>query len=159
VLEYTFVTVWRIEASIEAVWDAIYHSENWPAWWGSVRRVVEVAPGDESGIGNVRRYFWRSRLPYDLVFEVEVTRLQRPVALEGASAGELVGRGTWSLSQDGAVTTVRNTWEVRTTKGWMNLLAPLARPIFGWNHAYSMRQGGEGLARLLGARLVQSTHA
>ncbi len=158
-VKYKFITVWRIEAPIEAVWEAIYHSEHWPAWWGSVRRVAEVAPGDEHGVGNVRRYYWRSRLPYDLVFEVKVARIQRPVALEGISEGELAGRGTWALSQDGAVTTVRNTWEVATTKRWMNVLAPLARPIFGWNHAYSMRQGGEGLARLLGARLVESTHA
>ena len=158
-IEYKFVTVWRIEAPIDAVWEAIYRSETWPAWWGSVRRVVEVAPGNDDGIGNVRRYFWRSRLPYDLVFEVKVTRIDRPVSLVGVSAGELVGRGTWDLSQDGAVTTVRNTWEVRTTKRWMNLLAPLARPLFGWNHAFSMRQGGEGLARLLGARLVENTHA
>jgi hypothetical protein len=107
----------------------------------------------------VRRYFWRSRLPYDLVFEATVTRIERPVSLVGVSTGELVGRGTWDLSQDGAVTTVRHTWEVRTTKRWMNLLAPLARPFFAWNHTYSMRQGGEALARLLRARLVENTHA
>ena len=36
----------------------------------------------------------------------------------------------------------------------MNLLAPLGRPIFAWNHDWVMKHGGEGLARLLGARLV-----
>ena len=41
----------------------------------------------------------------------------------------------------------------------MNLLAPMARPLFAWNHAYSMRQGGEGLARLLRARLISITHS
>jgi uncharacterized protein YndB with AHSA1/START domain len=158
VVEYRFVTVWRIEAPIEAVWEAIYHSERWPTWWKSVTRVVELAPGDERGLGGVRRYFWKSRLPYTLRFEVEVTRVERPVVLEGTSRGELVGRGTWTLSTAGPVTTVRNTWEVRTTTAWMNLLAPLARPLFAWNHAYSMRQGGLGLATLLGARLVESTH-
>jgi hypothetical protein len=42
----------------------------------------------------------------------------------------------------------------------MNLLAPLARPIFEWNHDVIMRQGGEGLARLLDVRLVrvEGTH-
>lgn len=156
--EYKFVSVWRIEAPIEAVWEAIHDSDRWPAWWGSVRRVEVVSPGDDTGIGSVRRYRWRSRLPYDLVFELRVTRMQRPVALEGAAGGELVGRGAWHLSQDGAVTTVRNTWEVQTAMRWMNLLAPLARPLFAWNHAYSMRQGGEGLARLLGARLLENVH-
>jgi hypothetical protein len=63
------------------------------------------------------------------------------------------------LSTDGPITTVKDTWEVRTTKGWMNLLAPIARPIFAWNHAASMRQGDEALAKLLRARLVEMTHA
>jgi uncharacterized protein YndB with AHSA1/START domain len=158
VVEYRFVTVWRIEAPIDAVWEAIYDSDRWPDWWDSVKRVVELAPGDDNGVGNVRRYTWRSRLPYPLTFEVRVTRVERPTVLEGLSRGELVGRGTWNLSTDGGVTTVRNTWEVQTTKGWMNLLAPLARPLFAWNHAYSMRQGGAGLARLLRARLMDITH-
>ncbi len=155
---YQFVTVWRIEAPIDAVWEAIYHSDRWPAWWDSVKQVVEISPGGEDGVGNVRRYTWRSRLPYLLAFELRVTRVERPQVLEGVSTGELVGRGTWNLSTDGTVTTVRNTWEVQTTKGWMNLLAPLARPLFAWNHAYSMHEGGEALARLLGARLLAITH-
>jgi hypothetical protein len=45
-------------------------------------------------------------------------------------------------------------WDVHTTGRWMNLLAPLMRPIFTWNHDVAMRQGGEGLARLLGTRLL-----
>ena len=40
----------------------------------------------------------------------------------------------------------------------MNLLAPIARPIFAWNAA-SMRQGGEALDKLLRPRLVAITHA
>jgi hypothetical protein len=36
----------------------------------------------------------------------------------------------------------------------MNLLAPIAKPVFAWNHDVVMRQGGEGLARRLGARLI-----
>jgi hypothetical protein len=36
----------------------------------------------------------------------------------------------------------------------MNLLAPVARPFFAWNHDVVMRWGGEGLSRLVGARLL-----
>jgi hypothetical protein len=32
----------------------------------------------------------------------------------------------------------------------MNLLAPVARPIFKWNHDVVMGWGAEGLARKLG---------
>ena len=36
----------------------------------------------------------------------------------------------------------------------MNLLAPLARPLFRWNHDAIMREGGVALARRLNVRLV-----
>jgi hypothetical protein len=36
----------------------------------------------------------------------------------------------------------------------MNVLAPVARPVFSWNHAELMREGGESLARRLGVDLV-----
>ena len=44
------------------------------------------------------------------------------------------------------MTAVVYEWNVRTTKPWMNLLAPIARPVFAWNHDWVMRNGGEGLA-------------
>ena len=36
----------------------------------------------------------------------------------------------------------------------MNVLAPVARPIFAWNHNAVMRNGGVGLANLLDAPLI-----
>lgn len=152
--DYTFITTWQIDAPIEAVWEAIYHSERWPTWWKGVERVVDLEQGDENGLGHLRRYTWKSQLPYRLVFDMRTTRIERPVALEGAASGELEGTGRWQLSQEGPITTVRYEWKVRTTKPWMNVLAPIARPFFEWNHNVVMRQGGEGLARLLGAHLL-----
>ena len=157
--DYRFVTHWRIEAPAGDVWEAIFHSEHWPDWWSSVRRVIDVSPGDDRGIGAVRRYVWRSRLPYTLTFDVRATRIERPTLLEGVASGELAGTGLWQFSTNGTVTTVQHTWEVQTTRGWMNLLAPAARALFAWNHAYSMHEGARGLARLLRARLLESSHA
>jgi len=36
----------------------------------------------------------------------------------------------------------------------MNMLGPLPRPAFAWNHDLVMRQGGVGLARKLGVALI-----
>jgi hypothetical protein len=36
----------------------------------------------------------------------------------------------------------------------MNLLSPIARPIFAVNHDYVMHNGGQGLAKLLGVPLL-----
>ena len=52
------------------------------------------------------------------------------------------------------MTAVLYEWHVETSKRWMNLLAPLARPVFAYNHDVVMRWGGEGLARRLGAELI-----
>ncbi|HKQ32652.1 MAG TPA: polyketide cyclase, partial [Thermodesulfobacteriota bacterium] len=49
----------------------------------------------------------------------------------------------------------RYDWQVETTKPWMNLIAPLARPIFKWNHDVVMKWGAEGLARRLGAVAIE----
>jgi hypothetical protein len=153
---YTFVTRWRVEAPVERVWDAIYHSQHWPAWWPGVERVVEVTKGDEDGVGSVRRYTWKSRLPYRLSFEMRTTRVERPWALEGVAQGELQGTGRWRFSCDGDATVVRYDWNVRATKPWMRLLSPIARPVFAWNHDVVMGWGAEGLARRLGARVVSA---
>ena len=45
---------------------------------------------------------------------------------------------------------------MHTTKGWMNALAPLLRGAFAWNHNWVMRNGGTGIAELLGVRLLAS---
>lgn len=157
--EYAFVTTWRVAAPIEQVWEAIAHSERWPHWWKGVESVVELEPGGPDGVGNLRRYTWKSALPYRLSFDMRTTRVVAPYEIEGVASGELAGHGHWRLAGDGGITTVRYDWNVRTTKAWMNLIAPLARPLFAWNHDVVMGWGGAGLARLLGTTLVNETAA
>lgn len=153
---YEFLTTWVLETPRERVWEAIHDSETWPSWWRGVKEVVELAPGDERGIGQRARYRWRSRLPYDLVFEIEATRKEPPHLLEGQASGQLEGTGRWRLFEDDNVTAVIYEWNVRTGKRWMNLLAPLARPLFAVNHDWVMRNGGIGLAQLLDVALLAS---
>jgi uncharacterized protein YndB with AHSA1/START domain len=159
VTQYSFLTTWCLEAPREPIWDAIWQSERWPEWWRGVKAANTLAPGDEAGVGQVGRYTWRSKLPYDLEFELTTTKVAKPHLLEGAARGELAGTGRWRLFEQGGrqpVTAVVYEWNVSTTKTWMNLLAPLARPLFAWNHDWVMRNGGEGLSRLLGCRLLAS---
>ncbi|RMF78243.1 MAG: polyketide cyclase [Chloroflexi bacterium] len=149
--DYQFVTIWRVEAAIEDVWDAIYDSLKWPQWWQSVAKVTEIEAGDENGLGSVRRYEWTTRLPYTLAFDMRVTRIERPNILEGEAFGELTGTGLWEFTADDGHTMVKYTWRVRTTKTWMNILAPIARPVFAWNHNAVMQDGAVGLAKILDA--------
>jgi Polyketide cyclase / dehydrase and lipid transport len=146
---YGFVTRWHLEAPIEEVWEAIYHCEHWPEWWNGVESVVELEPGDAQRVGSLWRCRWKSALPYALNFDLRVTRVVPPVALDGVAGGELAGEGLWRLFRSSAGTLVRYEWNVVTTARWMNALAPLARRVFAWNHDIVMQQGGEGLARLM----------
>jgi hypothetical protein len=136
------------------VWEAIHDSGRWPEWWRGVERVVELAPGGDDGIGQRAQHTWKSKLPYEITFEVRTTRAERPHLLEGEASGELAGTGRWRMYEGDGTTAVLYEWDVRTTRPWMNLLAPIARPIFAWNHDWVMGNGGEGLARLLGVRLL-----
>jgi uncharacterized protein YndB with AHSA1/START domain len=157
--DYEFLTTWCLEAPREPVWEAIWDAERWPQWWRGVVAARTVAKGDDDGVGQIARYTWRSRLPYDLEFEMTTTRVAKPHLLEGRADGELAGIGRWRLfEQDGSkpVTAVVYEWNVSTTKPWMNRLAPIARPLFEWNHDWVMRNGGAGLAQLLGCRLLAS---
>lgn len=150
---YEFVTTWFLDAPIDRVFSAIEDSARWSEWWDGVRSAELLEDGDEQGVGRLWRYVWRSRLPYDLAFDSRVTRLERPWLIEGRAEGELTGIGRWRLFE-GSGTAVVYEWNVSTSRRWMNALAPVARPLFAWNHDVVMRQGGEGLARLLAAPLL-----
>lgn len=154
--DYSFVTRWSFDAPIEAVWDVIYRSEDWSSWWKYVKRVERIAEGDETGVGAIRRQTWTTRLPYSFTFETRVVRVERPHLLEAKASGDLDGTGLWTLTRENDLTRVRYDWNVRTTKSWMNLIAPIAKPFFAWNHDAVMRTGGEGLARKLGVRLIEN---
>ena len=151
---YSFTTRWRLDAPIERVFDAIHDSAAWPTWWDAVIDVREIEPGQADGTGNVRRYAMRGRLPYALTFDARVTRVEPPVTLEGTATGELEGTGDWTLREVDGWTEVRYDWNIRTTRTFMNLAAPLpfVRRIFELNHDAVMRSGLRGITRLLGCR-------
>ena len=152
--EYAFLTAWRIAASREAIFEVLHASERCPEWWDGVESVEKLEDGDADGRGSLGRYTWRSALRYRLEFEMRITNVERPSRMDGAAVGELTGTGVWRLYEDGGGTAVLFEWRVHTMRWWMNALAPIARPVFRWNHDRLMRAGGRGLAQRLGAELL-----
>jgi len=153
--QYSFLTTWLLDSPREPVFEAIYDQARWPQWWRGVEEAEELRPGNgDDGVGTVARMVWKSLLPYRVGFEVTTTRVERPHLMEGDAVGELTGTGRWRLFEREGVTAVLYEWNVATTKAWMNLVAPVARPVFEWNHDWVMARGGEGIARLLGCRLL-----
>lgn len=149
--DYQFVTTWTFHAPLELVWQEIKAMDVWPTWWPYVSKVQLLQKGDENDIGAVRRISWKTALPYSLTFDSELIALERFRRMEGRAFGELEGSGIWTFTAENGTTTVRYDWLVKTTKAWMNLLAPIARPLFAWNHDKVMEAGFIGLKNRLEA--------
>jgi uncharacterized protein YndB with AHSA1/START domain len=150
--DFVLTTRWIIPASIEAVWGALHDVQAWPRWWKYVREVTELEHGDKDGVGARHRFVWATRLPYQITFEMQTTRLQRPFAIEGRARGDLDGTGRWELKSVAGGTQVQYEWRVIADKPWMKWLAPLLRPVFIWNHGGVMGAGRDGLLRILAAK-------
>jgi uncharacterized protein YndB with AHSA1/START domain len=147
--EYHLTTHWTFPAAVATVWEELMHPERWPEWWRGVRAVELLEKGDADGLGAYRRMTWRSALPYELTFNMRTTCIEPQRRIEGVADGQLSGRGTWTLTPGAGQTGVRYDWEVEASRPWMRALAPIAKPLFAWNHGVVMEWGRAGLARRL----------
>lgn len=152
--DYSFVTIWKFNAPLESVWKEINEPLAWPTWWKGVEAVTNIKEGDALGVGGIKRFTWKSKLPYELTFDSRVTIVEPMTRIEGIAFGELDGKGIWTFTYENEITTVQYNWTVKTTKWWMNILAPIAKPAFSWNHDVVMGWGGECLAKRLGCQLL-----
>jgi hypothetical protein len=147
---FTFFDEWRLAADVDAVCAVVRDVEGWPEWWPSVRTVVPV-------IGRTRptwEFRFRTRLPYGMAFAAEVLRDDPLVGVEAWVTGRVDGDGRWTATAIDGGTLVRFDWWVEPQVAWMQAVAPLARPIFSWNHRSLMAEGARGLARRLDTHLL-----
>lgn len=154
---FEFISHWRIRSPLEPVWARINDYETWPAWWRGVEEVNVVRRGAADHVGALNNQVWKSALPYRLRFQIEITKVEPMHVIEVAADGELRGTGVMSFATEGDITVVTFVWKVETTSTWMNMLAPVAAPLFRWNHGAIMDWGAESLAKKLGAELVGTT--
>ena len=156
VYQYSFLTTWKLKAPVSAVWDLLYNTEDWPNWWKGVQKVEVLKEGDSMKLGQKTRYTWKSFLPYTLCFDMTSRLIEQPHLMEGLASGELEGIGVWVFTENDGITTVQYCWDVNTTKKWMNILSPVLKPFFKWNHDVVMKWGAAGLAKKLNAELISS---
>jgi len=151
---YHFVTEFEVSADRDTVWEALSDPSDWPSWWRWLKRVDVLDEGGQDRLGARHRYAFGTALPYTISFETVVTKVQRPALLDAQASGELQGSGLWQLADTAAGgTAVTYTWLVETTKRWMNLLAPIGRPAFSWNHDVLMKDFAKGVARITNSEL------
>jgi len=153
---YHFLSDFRMTTDRDAVWAALIAVEEWPLWWRWLKRIdVMREATSEDGVGAVYRNHIGSPTGYAFEFQGEIAAADRPRRLDLTLTGEIVGRIRYLLSDDpSGGTHVEYAQLVETPKWWMNLLAPIARPGFTWNHDKLMTDFGRGLAKASGGELV-----
>ena len=119
-----------------------------------MRSVTPLALG-APGRHEAWEFRFRTRLPYDMVFVADL--LVTDAELSGGRAGDRAG-ATGTASSRSSRSTVApwcgSTGRCGRWLTWMRVVAPVARPIFSWNHRSLMAEGAFGLARRLDTRLL-----
>lgn len=142
--EYHFLERWHADAAPSAVWDLVADPLSYVRWWPEFLKVTPL--NAVRGVGARVAVHVKAALPYHMRFELETVRYDRPHAAEVAVRGDLVGRMRWVLAPYGSGTYVVFEEEVRTGKVLLNLLTPIGKPFFAWNHRLMMKHGEAGLA-------------
>jgi uncharacterized protein YndB with AHSA1/START domain len=142
--EYVFIDEWDVDAPQEAVFAALADASTYPDWWKPVYKTVLVDGPPE--VGRISKQCFKGRLPYELNTTSEIVRYEPPREFEVSVIGDLTGRGVWTLSEtaDGRVH-IHFDWRVIADRPLLRYLTPVLRPVFRWNHNWSVKRAIEGL--------------
>ncbi|HEY2826124.1 MAG TPA: SRPBCC family protein [Pirellulales bacterium] len=154
---YNFTTIWRFNAPIDQVWQAINTPEDYPRWWPNNLYYHCLTPENPRGVGARGERAVRGFLPYSLKYTTTITKSESLRELAYDADGDLVGTGRFVLNQipdtnnvaTHARTEVTVYWNVDTKGRWLNRLAPIFKWLFAANHNYVMNRGHRGLSEWL----------
>ena len=131
---------------------ALEELRRYPDWWQEVRQVTQL---DEE-TAEVR---CRATLPYDLVFvSHQAVRDRDGGVLEATLVGNLDGFSRWTITAEGNGTLAVFDEKVVATKRLLQVLAPVARPVFRANHELMMRHGQRGLRTYVSGVALGRSH-
>jgi len=148
--EYHFSEQWFVDAPIEDVWPIIRKVADYPRWWTEFLEATKR--NDIDGPGGIVAVHVKAALPYHMYFEIESVREEPPRIAEVRVRGDLNGSMKWTLAPERGGTRLFFEETVITGKKLLNVLAPLFKPLFAWNHEIMMKHGEQGLRRLLAQR-------
>ena len=141
---YNFHDEWDINVPLETAWVLASDPSKWQQWWPGLKNVI-ITDQKSNVVGSRASLMWRSKTGYKLKHAVTITSIQPRSNIKFNSEGDLKGSGIWKFINQGNQTHMVIDWHVQTTKVWMNVLAPLLRPIFINNHSALMKRGEAGL--------------
>jgi quercetin dioxygenase-like cupin family protein/uncharacterized protein YndB with AHSA1/START domain len=141
---YSFVDEWDVAAPADEVFELLADSGTYPAWWRPV--YIDVETDGPPRLGGESRQHFKGRLPYHLRTRATINVFDPPHHVGARVVGDLRGRGLWTVTPSGdGGTHVRFDWEVFADMPLLRVLTPLLRPLFRWNHDWSIARAQEGL--------------
>lgn len=156
---YHFITRWRFEADADDVFRILDDAPALVRWWPAVYlEVEELEPGDANGIGKVVKLHTKGWLPYTLDWHFRALEKEPATRILLEAWGDFVGRGEWTLTQDGDFVDVVYDWRIRADKPLLRYFSFAMKPVFAANHRWAMAKGEESL-RLELLRIQAATDA
>jgi uncharacterized protein YndB with AHSA1/START domain len=141
--EYVFIDEWDVNAPQEVVFNALADSGTYPDWWKPVYKTVLVDGPPE--VGRTSKQCFKGRLPYELNTTSEIVQYEPPRHFEVSVVGALPGRGVWTLTPRDGKVHIHFDWRVIADRPLLRYLTPVLRPVFRWNHNWSIKRAIEGL--------------
>ena len=158
--DYHFMTRWRVQGTVEEIYDILSRVTEMPRWWPSVYLDVQVSEvGGPDGVGKIVSLHTRGWLPYTLRWQFRVTDARYPDGYAIEAWGDFVGRGSWHFEQDGDFVDVSYDWKIRAEKPLLRYFSFVFKPLFAANHRWAMAQGEKALrAEMTRRRSANATH-
>jgi uncharacterized protein YndB with AHSA1/START domain len=143
---YHFEDHWYVAFPIEHVWDVLARPEDYPRWWRGVYLSATRLDADGKRVAVVAR----GLLPYKLRFTIESLSQEKPRLIEFRATGDFVTDvSRWTLAPRSGGTAVTLEWNPRVEKPIVKFLSPVLKPVFRWNHEWTMRRGERQIAEYL----------
>jgi Polyketide cyclase / dehydrase and lipid transport len=150
---YHFEDHWQVPFPIEQVWEILARPEDYPRWWRGVYLSATRLDAEGKRVAVVARGF----LPYKLRFTIESLKHEKPTLIEFRASGDFVTDiSRWIIRPDGNGSAVILEWNPRVEKPIVKFLSPVLKPIFYWNHEWTMRRGERQIAEYLSGRATSS---
>jgi hypothetical protein len=153
---YHFEDHWDVPFPIDDVWTVLSRARDFPLWWqGVYLSVRSLDESDEPRVGSRVAAIARGWLPYKLRFTIETTKQDKPNLIAFKASGDFeTAESRWLLTRTANGTHVVLDWNPIVEKPIVKLLSPVLKPVFRWNHNWTMVRGQRQIIDYMSARSV-----
>jgi uncharacterized protein YndB with AHSA1/START domain len=143
---------WLIKGPIEDVFDLLTHSKDYPTWWSPCFKSAE-SDDPKVAVGSRSHLIVRSRLPYELIWDVTLVELERPTRIAVDTIVRLSGRFPlhgpirYTLTETPGGVEVVNDQIIVSERSLPRPLRALLQRAFAYNHDWAFKIGGRGIQK------------